>query len=76
LSFYAQEGLRKTGDVIPSQNGKNLLYTLRDPLGGVGVIASWNFPIAIPIWKIAPALIFGNTVVFKPSTETALLQLE
>ncbi|RKL65039.1 aldehyde dehydrogenase family protein [Salipaludibacillus neizhouensis] len=72
LRFYAQEGLRKTGDVIPSQDNNNLLYTTRVSLGVVGVISPWNFPIAIPVWKIAPALVFGNTVVFKPATETAI----
>src|SRR5690606_33497916 len=49
-----------------------LMYTTRVPLGVVGVITPWNFPVAIPIWKIAPALIYGNTVVFKPAQETAV----
>ncbi|EKN63457.1 aldehyde dehydrogenase family protein [Schinkia azotoformans] len=71
LRYYAQEGLNKVGEVIPSANSKNLLYTTRTPVGVVGVISPWNFPIAIPIWKIAPALIYGNTVFFKPATETA-----
>ncbi|MXQ55216.1 alpha-ketoglutaric semialdehyde dehydrogenase GucD [Shimazuella alba] len=72
LKYYAQEGWRKTGDVIPSSEEKNLLYTTRVPLGVVSVITPWNFPIAIPIWKIAPALVFGNTVVFKPAEETSI----
>lgn len=72
LRFYAQEGFRKTGDVIPSQNSNNLLYSTRVPLGVVAVISPWNFPIAIPFWKMAPALVYGNTVVFKPATETAV----
>jgi aldehyde dehydrogenase (NAD+) len=72
LKYYAQEGWRKTGDVIPSAEEKNLLYTTRVPLGVVSVITPWNFPIAIPIWKIAPALVFGNTVVFKPAEETSI----
>jgi aldehyde dehydrogenase (NAD+) len=72
LKYYAQEGWRKTGDVIPSSEEKNLLYTTRAPLGVVSVITPWNFPIAIPIWKIAPALIFGNSVVFKPAEETSI----
>lgn len=72
LRYYAQEGMRKVGEVIPSANSKNLLYTTRAPLGVVGIISPWNFPIAIPIWKIAPALVFGNTVVFKPASETAI----
>jgi len=76
LRFYAQEGLRKTGDVIPSQNSQSLLYTTRVPLGVVGVISPWNFPIAIAVWKIAPALIYGNTVVFKPATEAAITAIK
>ncbi|MFF2445570.1 alpha-ketoglutaric semialdehyde dehydrogenase GucD [Neobacillus sp. NPDC058068] len=72
LRYYAQEGMNKVGDVIPSADSKNLLYTTRTPVGVVGVISPWNFPIAIPIWKIAPALIYGNTIVFKPATETAI----
>ncbi|HZG17926.1 MAG TPA: alpha-ketoglutaric semialdehyde dehydrogenase GucD [Candidatus Bathyarchaeia archaeon] len=72
LRYYAQEGMRKVGDVIPSTDSKNLLYTTRVPLGVVAVISPWNFPIAIPTWKIAPALIFGNTVVFKPALETSI----
>src|SRR5207248_6517957 len=47
--------------------------TVRQPIGVVGVITPWNFPIAIPSWKIAPALVCGNTVVFKPATDTPLL---
>jgi acyl-CoA reductase-like NAD-dependent aldehyde dehydrogenase len=72
LRYYAQEGLRKLGDMIPSQDNNNLMYTKRVPLGVVGVISPWNFPIAIPIWKIAPALIYGNTIVFKPASETSV----
>ncbi|MBS4209367.1 alpha-ketoglutaric semialdehyde dehydrogenase GucD [Bacillus sp. FJAT-50079] len=72
LRYYAQEGYRKTGDIIPSADSRNLLYTTRVPIGVVGVISPWNFPIAIPIWKIAPALVFGNTVVFKPASETSI----
>jgi aldehyde dehydrogenase (NAD+) len=72
LRYYAQEGMRQTGEVLPSVNPDNMLYTTRVPVGVVGVIAPWNFPIAIPIWKIAPALIYGNTVVFKPAAETGL----
>ena len=48
------------------------MYTTRVPLGVVGVISPWNFPVAIPIWKMAPALIYGNTVVLKPAQETAV----
>lgn len=72
LRYYAGEGMRKTGDVIPSTDSTALMFTTRVPLGVVGVITPWNFPVAIPIWKIAPALIYGNTVVFKPAQETAV----
>ncbi|MDD9268163.1 aldehyde dehydrogenase family protein [Paenibacillus sp. MAHUQ-63] len=71
LRYYAGEGMRKTGDVIPSTDSAALMFTTRAPLGVVGVITPWNFPVAIPIWKIAPALVYGNTVVFKPAQETA-----
>ncbi|WP_026961453.1 aldehyde dehydrogenase family protein [Alicyclobacillus herbarius] len=72
LRYYAAEGVRAVGDVIPSTAGQVLQYTRRVPLGVVGIITPWNFPVAIPIWKIAPALICGNTVVWKPA-ETASL---
>ena len=72
LRYYAQEGYRLIGENIPSGDSKNLLYTTRVPVGVVGVISPWNFPIAIPIWKMAPALIYGNTVVLKPASETAI----
>lgn len=72
LRYYAGEGMRKIGDVIPSSDSEALMFTTRVPLGVVGVITPWNFPVAIPIWKIAPAIIYGNTVVFKPAQETAV----
>ncbi len=72
LRYYAGEGMRKVGDVIPSSDAEALMFTTRTPLGVVGVISPWNFPVAIPIWKIAPALIYGNTVVWKPATETGV----
>jgi len=72
LRYYAGEGMRKNGDVIPSTDKDALMLTKRTPLGVVGVITPWNFPVAIPIWKIAPALVYGNTVVFKPATEAAV----
>lgn len=70
LRFYAAEGVRSRGDVIPSANPHTFVYTTRVPLGVVSVITPWNFPIAIPIWKIAPALVYGNCVVFKPASAT------
>ncbi|OUN01628.1 MAG: aldehyde dehydrogenase [Paenibacillaceae bacterium ZCTH02-B3] len=72
LRYYAGEGSRKIGDVIPASDASGLMFTIRVPLGVVGVITPWNFPVAIPMWKIAPALAYGNTVVWKPATETAV----
>jgi alpha-ketoglutaric semialdehyde dehydrogenase len=72
LRYYAGEGMRKVGDVIPSTDPGALMFTTRTPLGVVGVITPWNFPVAIPIWKMAPALIYGNTVVIKPAQESAV----
>ncbi|WP_399628561.1 alpha-ketoglutaric semialdehyde dehydrogenase GucD [Sporosarcina sp. SG10008] len=72
LRYYAGEGMRKEGDVIPSSDKDALMFTKRTPLGVVGIITPWNFPVAIPIWKVAPALVYGNTVVFKPATEAAV----
>jgi aldehyde dehydrogenase (NAD+) len=67
LDWYAGEGMRLMGTTAPSELPKNLLYTVRQPLGVVSIITPWNFPFAIPAWKIAPALLAGNAVVFKPS---------
>jgi alpha-ketoglutaric semialdehyde dehydrogenase len=67
LRYYAMQTMLPDGDVIPSASAKTFLYTRRVPLGVVALITPWNFPVAIPIWKAAPALAFGNTVVLKPS---------
>lgn len=68
LRYYAAEGMHSVGDVLPSaMNAKTLVFTTRVPVGVVGLITPWNFPVAIPIWKAAPALIYGNTVVLKPA---------
>jgi aldehyde dehydrogenase (NAD+) len=72
LRFFAGECSQPNGDMLPSVADRTLLYSVRDPLGVVCVITPWNFPIAIPTWKIAPALAYGNTVVFKPSDLTPL----
>ena len=66
--FFGGEGWRIGGDVLPSNTGGELLYTTREPLGVVALVTPWNFPIAIPAWKMAPALIYGNAVVFKPAS--------
>lgn len=67
LRYYAGEGARALGEVYPSARPGALLYTWRRPLGVVALITPWNFPVAIPLWKIAPALVFGNAVVWKPA---------
>jgi alpha-ketoglutaric semialdehyde dehydrogenase len=72
IEFFAGEARRITGETIPSELPNNFCYTLKQPVGPVAVITPWNFPIAIPIWKIAPALVSGNTVVFKPASLTPL----
>jgi len=72
LRYYAGEAQQPIGENYPSLSPTTLLYTQREPLGVVAVITPWNFPIAIPTWKIAPALAFGNTVVFKPASLTPL----
>ncbi len=72
LRYYAGEAQQPDGEHYPSANPHTLLYTTREPIGVVGLITPWNFPIAIPAWKMAPALAFGNTVVFKPATLTPL----
>jgi aldehyde dehydrogenase (NAD+) len=72
LRYYGGEGWRSSSEVVPSSVRHQLLYTRREPLGVVAVITPWNFPIAIPSWKIAPALVAGNAVVFKPASITPL----
>ena len=67
LEYYAGEGFRMHGKTLPSEARDCFAYTLRQPLGVVGLIAPWNFPWAIPVWKSAPALVAGCCVVFKPS---------
>jgi alpha-ketoglutaric semialdehyde dehydrogenase len=69
LRYYAGEAVRDVGEVIPAQAPGALQFTLRQPLGVVALITPWNFPAAIPLWKAAPALAFGNTVVLKPSED-------
>jgi aldehyde dehydrogenase (NAD+) len=67
LRYCAAQTMLPDGDVIPSAGAATFLYTRRIPVGVCALITPWNFPIAIPIWKAAPALAFGNTVVLKPS---------
>jgi alpha-ketoglutaric semialdehyde dehydrogenase len=68
--FIAGEGRRAFGETVPSELPDKWAMTMRQPLGVVGIITPWNFPIAIPSWKIFPALMAGNTVVFKPAEDT------
>lgn len=72
LRFYAVEGQSFSGETYPNDDPEMLVYSQREPLGVVTVIAPWNFPVSIPARKIAPALITGNTVVFKPSSDAPL----
>lgn len=67
LRYYAGEAVRPIGEVIPAHSGRMLQFTVREPVGVVGLITPWNFPAAIPMWKAAPALAFGNVVVLKPA---------
>ncbi len=67
FDFFAGEALRLSGEVVPSVRPGLEVTMTREPVGVVGIITPWNFPIAIPAWKIAPALCYGNTVVFKPA---------
>ena len=70
LEYYAGEGFRMHGKTLPSESRDTFTYTIRQPLGCVGLIAPWNFPWAIPVWKSAPAIVSGNCVVFKPAELT------
>lgn len=67
FKFFAGEVLRRTGELVPSVRPNIDVEIVREPVGVVGIISPWNFPAAIPAWKIAPALAYGNTVVFKPA---------
>lgn len=73
LRFYAQEGLSFSGETFPVDDSNSFVFTRREPLGVVSVITPWNFPISIPARKIAPALMTGNTVVFKPASDSPLI---
>jgi alpha-ketoglutaric semialdehyde dehydrogenase len=73
--FMAGEGRRQYGQTVPSELRDKFAMSMRQPLGVCAMITPWNFPMAIPSWKIAPALVCGNTVVFKPATLTPLSAL-
>ena len=70
--YAAGEGRRMFGYTTPSELSDTVAYTVRRPLGVVAIITPWNFPLAIPAWKIAPALVCGNTIVLKPASSTPL----
>ena len=65
--YYADQLQQAAGEKFTSSRDRTSIHTVRKPVGAVGIITPWNFPLAIPAWKIAPALAFGNTVVFKPA---------
>ncbi|MBI2780680.1 MAG: aldehyde dehydrogenase family protein [Chloroflexi bacterium] len=68
--LMAGEGRRMFGDTVPSELPDKWAMSIRSPIGIVGIITPWNFPVAIPCWKMMPALVAGNTVVFKPASDT------
>src|ERR671913_190633 len=76
MTFYmAGEGRRMFGHTVPSELRNKFAMSVRQPLGVCSIITPWNFPMAIPSWKIVPALVCGNTVVFKPASQTPLSAL-
>jgi alpha-ketoglutaric semialdehyde dehydrogenase len=75
LRYYAGEAHRPIGEHFASDSGTTWLFTRREPVGVVGIVTPWNFPAAIPAWKIAPALVFGNTVVAKLASDAPLTGL-
>src|SRR5437764_6775545 len=74
--YIAGEGRRAEGETVPSAIPNKFNMTVRQPMGIVGVITPWNFPMAIPAWKTFPALLAGNAVILKPASDTPLLSLK
>ena len=70
--YFAGEGSRMPGFLVPSERDRVHMFAIRKPIGVVGLVTPWNFPSAIPAWKMAPALICGNTVVIKPASAAPL----
>ncbi len=70
--YFGSEGSRLPGHLVPSERDRVHMFAIRKPVGVVGLITPWNFPIAIPAWKLAPALVCGNTVVLKPASVSPL----
>jgi len=74
--FCAGESRRLTGETIPSELPLNFAYTIKQPLGVVACVTPWNFPVAIPAWKLVPALLCGNAVLLKPASQAPAMSLE
>src|SRR5688500_7862772 len=74
--FFGGLSFTLGGQTIPHEMPGNLLYTRREAVGVVGLITPWNFPIAIPAWKLAPALVSGNAVIIKPASQAPAMALE
>ena len=72
LEYFGGEGARHSGQTVPSERERIFMYTVRQPLGVAALVTPWNFPVAIPAWKTAPALVCGNTVVLKPASQAPL----
>ncbi|MGE0455972.1 MAG: aldehyde dehydrogenase family protein [Vicinamibacteria bacterium] len=72
LEYFAGEGARLGGATLPSERERVFMFTLRQPVGVVALVTPWNFPIAIPAWKLAPALVCGNAVVLKPASQAPM----
>src|SRR5205807_10070731 len=70
--YFGGEGSRRFGMQVPSERDRVHMFAIRKPIGVVGLVTPWNFPSAIPAWKLAPALICGNTVVVKPASAAPL----
>lgn len=74
--YFGSHGWRAMGSVMPPYQQNQMLYSFREPLGVVSIITPWNFPFALCSWKIAPALIYGNTIVFKPASPAPLIGIK
>lgn len=75
LRYFAQQALEPDGEMLPTANPRSLLYSRRRPHGVAGLITPWNFPVAIPLWKAAPAMAYGNAVLLKPAPEATAVAL-
>ncbi|MEM0305205.1 MAG: aldehyde dehydrogenase family protein [Saccharolobus sp.] len=73
LKFYGALAFKISGKTLPSSDPNTRIFTIKEPLGVVALITPWNFPLSIPVWKLAPALAAGNTAIIKPATKTPLI---